>query len=176
MFCVKWSFFSLYVVTLQKPQPTGHRLTTRLNQKLKKRNLSLLRQMEGVARSQVLNGDEQVSIQNCFFFFISLRPVSISRLKSQSALLFTHSWRENNWIHTFSNGISAMWSANRLALVKEISYDKQREGMSIPILKKYNIIFLKHVTFSIYSILSVRNMVFACLFIGSIAYQLSWVA
>ena len=31
-----------------------------------------------------------------------------------SALLFTHSWRENNWIHTFPKGISAMWNAIRL--------------------------------------------------------------
>ena len=27
------------------------------------------------------------------------------------SLLFTHSWRENNWIHTFPKGISAMWNA-----------------------------------------------------------------
>ena len=27
------------------------------------------------------------------------------------ALLFTHSWRENNWIYTFLKGISAMWNA-----------------------------------------------------------------
>ena len=24
---------------------------------------------------------------------------------------FTHSWRENNWIHTFPKGISSMWNA-----------------------------------------------------------------
>ena len=29
----------------------------------------------------------------------------------QSALLFTHNWRENNWIHNFPKGISAMWNA-----------------------------------------------------------------
>ena len=29
---------------------------------------------------------------------------------TQSALLFTHCWRENNWIHTFPKGISAMWN------------------------------------------------------------------
>ena len=28
--------------------------------------------------------------------------------RTQSVLLFTHSWRENNWIHTFPKGISAM--------------------------------------------------------------------
>ena len=31
--------------------------------------------------------------------------------RTQSALLFTHNWRENNWIHTFPKGISAMWNA-----------------------------------------------------------------
>ena len=31
--------------------------------------------------------------------------------RNQSALLFTHSWRENNWIDTFPKGISAMWNA-----------------------------------------------------------------
>ena len=28
------------------------------------------------------------------------------------ALLFTHSWRVNSWIHTFPQGISIMWNAN----------------------------------------------------------------
>ena len=35
--------------------------------------------------------------------------------RTQSVLLFTHSWRENNWIHTFPKGISAMWNAISLA-------------------------------------------------------------
>ena len=26
-------------------------------------------------------------------------------------ILFTHRWRENNWIHTFHKDISAMWNA-----------------------------------------------------------------
>ena len=30
---------------------------------------------------------------------------------------FTHSWRENNWIHTFPKGISAMWNAIGLVQV-----------------------------------------------------------
>ena len=30
------------------------------------------------------------------------------------ALLFIHSWRENNQIHTFSKGVCAMWNANNL--------------------------------------------------------------
>ena len=31
--------------------------------------------------------------------------------RTQSALLSTHSWRENHWIHTFLKGISAIWNA-----------------------------------------------------------------
>ena len=40
-------------------------------------------------------------------------------------LLFTHSWRENNWIHTFSKGISALWNAIRVwtRVAGSISYD-----------------------------------------------------
>ena len=34
-------------------------------------------------------------------------------------LLFTHSWRENNWIHTFPKGISAMW--NVISLVQDLN-------------------------------------------------------
>ena len=52
-------------------------------------------------------GIEQVWIQS---FPIS-RLVVIPRLKSQSALLLTHSGKENNWIHTFPMGINAMWNA-----------------------------------------------------------------
>ena len=37
--------------------------------------------------------------------FPSPRPVAILKLKSQSALLFVYSWKENSWIHTFSKGI-----------------------------------------------------------------------
>ena len=37
---------------------------------------------------------------NSEFSFIS-RLVAILRLKSQSTLLFTRRWRENNWIHVF---------------------------------------------------------------------------
>ena len=46
--------------------------------------------------------------------FPSPRLMAALRLKNQSVLLFTHSWRENNWIHTFPKGISAMWNANSL--------------------------------------------------------------
>ena len=39
--------------------------------------------------------------------------------ENQSVLLFTHSWRENNWIHTFPKGISAMWNA--IILVQDLN-------------------------------------------------------
>ena len=41
--------------------------------------------------------------------------VTIPRLKSPTILLFSHSWRENNWMHTFPNGISSMWNAYSFA-------------------------------------------------------------
>ena len=51
--------------------------------------------------------------------FPSPRLVASSRPKNQSALLFTHSWRENNWIHTFPKGLSAMWNA--ISLVQDLN-------------------------------------------------------
>ena len=42
--------------------------------------------------------------------FPSPRLDAIPRLKSQSALLFTHCWMENIWIHTLTRGI--MWNPN----------------------------------------------------------------
>ena len=39
--------------------------------------------------------------------------------RTQSALLFTHSWRENNWIHILPKGISAMWNA--ISLVQDLN-------------------------------------------------------
>ena len=32
---------------------------------------------------------------------------------------FNHIWRENNWIHTFPKGISAMWNA--ISLVQDLN-------------------------------------------------------
>ena len=32
---------------------------------------------------------------------------------------FTHSWRENNWIHTFPKGISSIWNA--ISLVQDLN-------------------------------------------------------
>ena len=39
--------------------------------------------------------------------------------RNRSLLLFTHSWRENNWIHTFPKGISTMWNA--ISLVQDLN-------------------------------------------------------
>ena len=56
-----------------------------------------------------------LQIHNYFqFSFPSPWLVTILRLKSQSALLFPDSSRENRLIHTFLNVISAMWNANCL--------------------------------------------------------------
>ena len=38
--------------------------------------------------------------------FSSLTSVVITRLKNQSALLFTHNWKDNSWIDSFPKGIS----------------------------------------------------------------------
>ena len=48
---------------------------------------------------------EPIPLQVCFWFEFR---VSIPKLKSQSALLLTHGWRKNSWIHTFLKGISIM--------------------------------------------------------------------
>ena len=44
-------------------------------------------------------------------FSFSLTSCLTKAWRNQSVLLFTHSWRETNWIHTFPKGISAMWNA-----------------------------------------------------------------
>ena len=48
--------------------------------------------------------------------FSSLWLVAKPMLKKESVLLFTLSWRENNWIHTFPESIRAMWNAISLVL------------------------------------------------------------
>ena len=65
---------------------------------------------QDMTQSQFLSRVQQAWIKS----FHSPRLVATSRQKIQSALLFTHSWRENNWIHTFPKGISAMWNAINL--------------------------------------------------------------
>ena len=58
----------------------------------------------GFDTRSILSEVLQVSSQ----IFLSLGLVASPKLKKQSVLLSTHSWRENIWIHTFPKGISAM--------------------------------------------------------------------
>ena len=43
-----------------------------------------------------------------FYAEFFLRPIAIPRFKKQSAQLLTHSWGENNCMHTFPKNISVM--------------------------------------------------------------------
>ena len=52
-------------------------------------------------------------------FFLLLDQLPRQGWRNQSVLLFTHSWRENNRIHTFPKGISAMWNA--ISLVQDLN-------------------------------------------------------
>ena len=47
-----------------------------------------------------------------FRIFLLLVPFSNHHWRAKSAMLFTHSWRESNWIHTLPKDISAMWNVN----------------------------------------------------------------
>ena len=47
------------------------------------------------------------------FFFI-LEELPNQGWRTQSSLLFTHSWKENHWINTFPKGITAIWNANSI--------------------------------------------------------------
>ena len=47
---------------------------------------------------------------NSDFFFVERLPYQGWR--AQFALLFTHKWKANNWIYTFSKDISVTWNAN----------------------------------------------------------------
>ena len=46
-----------------------------------------------------------------FRVFLHLDKLPHQGLRTHSSLLFTHSWRENYWIHTFPKGISAILNA-----------------------------------------------------------------
>ena len=70
--------------------------------------LTISAQEEDVTSFQFLSGVQQVLILS----FPSPRLVAKSRLKSQYALLFTHNWKKNSWIHTFLKSICAMWNVN----------------------------------------------------------------
>ena len=64
---------------------------------------------QDMTQSQFLSGVQQVWIQS----FPSPRPVASPRLKNPVCP------RENNWIHTFPKGISAMWNA--ISLVQDLN-------------------------------------------------------
>ena len=59
-----------------------------------------------------------------FGVFLLLDLLPHQGWRTQSVLLLTHSWRENNWIYTFRKGISAMWNA--ISLVQD--YKAQING------------------------------------------------
>ena len=50
-----------------------------------------------------------------FSVFLLLDEYPHQGKRNQSTLRFTHSLRENTWIHTFPKGISAMWNTISLA-------------------------------------------------------------
>ena len=87
------SLFNNYYTQIYQPLPLGQVMT----------------------QGQFLSGVKQVWIQS----FLSPRLVASPRLENQSSLLFTHSWKENNWINTFPKGISAMWNA--ISLVQDLN-------------------------------------------------------
>ena len=47
-------------------------------------------------------------------FFFSQTSLLTKAEEPSMSYYFTYSWRENNWIHTFPKGISAMWNAINL--------------------------------------------------------------
>ena len=61
--------------------------------------------------------EQDVTLSQCFKqnlrdfkfkVFILLDWFPYQGQRAQSALLFTHSWRENSWMHTFPRGVSAI--------------------------------------------------------------------
>ena len=54
-----------------------------------------------------------------FRVFLLLDLLPHQGWRTQSVLLITHNWRENNWIHTFPKGISAIWNA--ISLVEDLN-------------------------------------------------------
>ena len=53
-----------------------------------------------------------------FYVLFQLDRLSYKDERAQSTLIFTYSQRENIWIHSFSNQISAIWNAN--SIVKDL--------------------------------------------------------
>ncbi len=75
--------------------------------------------------------------QGQFLSGVCIQSFPSPRLVAQSALLFTYSWRENNWIHTFPKGISAMWNA--ISLVSDLRYSVKSKLCMLKFLKFHTI-------------------------------------
>ena len=71
---------------------------------------------QDVTQGQFLSGVYQIWIQK--FSFSQTSCLTKAEETSQSYYFF-HSCRENNWIHTFPKGISAMWNA--ISLVQDLN-------------------------------------------------------
>ena len=69
---------------------------------------------QDMTQGQFLSGVQPVWIQS----FPSSRLVASPRLKNLVCPTI-YPWRENNWIHTFPKGISAMWNA--ISLVQDLN-------------------------------------------------------
>ena len=71
------------------------------------------------------------AIRRNFIYHLIYQPLRSGRIwhkvnflsGNQSVQLFTHSWRENNWIHTFPKDISAMWNA--INLVQDLNSSRR---------------------------------------------------
>ena len=89
-----------------------------------------------------------------FRVFFLLDQLPHQGRRTQSALLFTHNWRENYWIHTFPKRITAMW--NRFELVSPCPFPTM-----ITIRPRVSLI----VIFSVYVWMSVLRFLYIYIYI-----------
>ena len=79
---------------------------------------------EGLGKYLYTRPPHEQDVTKCYFLaeshrfefsvFLLLYWLPYEGWRAKSNLLFTYSWRENNWIHTFPKCISAMWKASIL--------------------------------------------------------------
>ena len=69
---------------------------------------------------QYVTQGQFLSEVNRLEFRVFLPPIGLPNRdkRTQFALLFTHSWRENYWIHTFPKSIRGVWNAVNLVQVR----------------------------------------------------------
>ena len=79
--------------------------------------LSILALIELVLMALFCTAIRRYSVSLLRFPFLS--HVQVFLLRTQSTLLFTHIWRENNWIQNFPKDISAMW--NVISLIQDLN-------------------------------------------------------